>query len=379
MRPGENKLRILFHAAPEYARKHVLKAGLRYPADNDSTSPFTRKAAVQYGWDFAPRMVTCGIRKKVHLRYWHNFIIRDVQVIQQQLSTERADMIAKITVESAAPDSAYIALESFHIGFHAPLGKGITEFNIPFTIHHPQRWWPAGMGEPYTYELLAEVLGKQAKSSKRVSFGLRTITLIRQPDSTGESFYFQVNGQPLYIKGANLLPPPLLQKKTEYDNALQTMLGDCPLNLIRIWGGGVYGDDELYQYADQNGVLVWQDFMFSGTLYPADSLFLKNVEREAEEQILHLRNHPSLALWCGNNEIEVAWKNWGWTKTFHYTPADTLQLMKDYHALFQELLPNKIQFLDQGRSYLSSSPVSNWGKPLDFTRGDNHYWGVWHG
>ncbi|MFI5150949.1 MAG: glycosyl hydrolase 2 galactose-binding domain-containing protein [Bacteroidia bacterium] len=379
LKQGDNKLRIRFHSPPAYVREHMMKSGIRYPADNDSTAPYTRKSPLQYGWDFAPRMLTCGIRQKAHILYWHDLIIRDVQMTTQQLSKARAEMMIHLTLESTRPDTVLIAVEAFQISAHVPVSKGTSEIHIPFTIEHPSLWWPAGMGEPNMYEIAVSAIGKQYKSFRRVSFGLRTVELVNETDSIGTSFFFRVNGKPLYIKGANILPPPLLQKVSDYNTSIQSQFTDLPLNMIRVWGGGVYGDGELYHYADQNGILVWQDFMFSGTLYPGDSAFLQNVEAEARDNILRLRNHPSLALWCGNNEIEVAWKNWGWQKTFHYSTEDTTRLMKDYNSLFRQLLPRLITFLDNGRSYLPSSPISNWGKAGDFKKGDNHYWGVWHG
>ncbi|HXC03558.1 MAG TPA: glycoside hydrolase family 2 protein [Bacteroidia bacterium] len=379
LKPGANQLRILFHSAPDYIRPQCAAAGIRYPADNDSTAPFTRKSPVQYGWDFAPRMITCGIRKRVHLRYWHDFIIRDVHVIRNTLSATQALMTAEITIASSVTDSVHLSLETYGSGKTVLLLPGYNIFRLPFRMAHPKLWWPAGMGEPYLYELQAQAWNTGNKSSHRVSFGLRTVELINQPDSTGQPFYFRVNGEPLYIRGANLVPPPLLQKKADFDNTIQSLMSDCQLNLVRIWGGGIYGDDDFYMYADQNGILVWQDFMFSGTMYPGDSVFLKNVKAEAEDNIIRLRNHPSLALWCGNNEIEVAWKNWGWQKTFHYSSPDSLKLLVAYNSLFKELLPNTLAALDSSRPYFSSSPQSNWGKADDFTKGDNHYWGVWHG
>lgn len=151
------------------------------------------------------------------------------------------------------------------------------------------------------------------------------------------------------------------------------------MNMIRIWGGGEYLDDEFYTQCDVNGIMVWQDFMFANTMYPSDTAFLNNVKEEAEFQVKRLSRHPCIALWCGNNEIEVAWKNWGWQEKYNYTPEQIKELEKGYNRIFNDILPDAVKKYGNGVNYLSSSPVSNWGKPEDFTKGDCHYWGVWHG
>jgi beta-mannosidase len=151
------------------------------------------------------------------------------------------------------------------------------------------------------------------------------------------------------------------------------------VNMIRVWGGGIYEDDYFYQLADENGILVWQDFMFSGAMYPSDSAFMVLVKAEAAYNVKRLRNHPSLALWCGNNEIQVAWDNWGWQQTYSLSKASADSMYSGYKKIFDEVLPAAVSSLDSGVFYFPSSPQSNWGKPADFKSGDNHYWGVWHG
>jgi len=379
LRPGNNQIRVLFH---NDAPAEVLKSTIpffRYPAANDSTSPYTRKSPLQYGWDFAPRMITCGIRKRAHLRIWKDFMVRDLHIIQKALSTTSALMVADATIESEIDDSVTCILGMEKISKRILLKKGINHCLLPFYISHPILWWPSGMGEQHLYETQLHVHGPNSSCSVTASYGLRTIEVNTQPDAYGQSFYLTINGQPMYVKGANLVPKPLLNKNDNPDADLLNSLTECGINLVRIWGGGLYGDDDFFRSADQNGILVWEDFMFAGTMYPGDEAFLNNVEKEAEDNIIRLRNHPSLALWCGNNEIEVGWKNWGWEKEFHYSKADSMRLMKDYTRLFDELLPAKVSSLDSGRYYFSSTPMSNWGKADDLKKGDNHYWAVWHG
>jgi beta-mannosidase len=379
LKTGTNHLRILFHTDASSIVLQNQKPFFRFPADNDSTSPYTRKSALQYGWDFAPRMVTCGIRKRVHLKVWKDFVIRDVHMIQKELTPSKATLIAETTIESVISDSVTLVIEPTAFSKRVYLCKGINHVQISFHLDDPELWWPNGMGEPHMYEARVVAYGRRFRSSYRVAYGLRTLDIISKKDSLGKSFYLRLNGIPLYVKGANLVPPPLLLKKEFSVADLLTPVVEGGMNMVRIWGGGLYGDDDFYLAADQSGILIWQDFMFTGTMYPGDTAFLRNVEQEAEQNIIRIRNHPSLALWCGNNEIEVAWNDWGWKKQFHYNRADSIRMMHDYDALFRALLPGKVMSLDSGRFYFSSTPMSNWSKTDDLKKGDNHYWGVWHG
>jgi beta-mannosidase len=149
--------------------------------------------------------------------------------------------------------------------------------------------------------------------------------------------------------------------------------------MLRIWGGGTYGSDELYQLCNENGILIWQDFMFACAMYPGDSGFANNVNEELKDQIIRLRNHPSLAIWCGNNEIDEGWKNWGWQKQYNYSTIDSARVAMHYFSLFEEQIKEAVQNLDGNRFYWPSSPSIGWGRKESLTQGDAHYWGVWWG
>ncbi|MBZ5640759.1 MAG: ABC transporter permease, partial [Acidobacteriia bacterium] len=208
-----------------------------------------------------------------------------------------------------------------------------------------------------------------------VKIGLRTVELRQQADSWGKSFEFVVNGRPIFAKGTNWIPAdsfPSRMTGNRYRNLLRSCR-DTHMNLIRVWGGGIYEDDEFYNLCDEMGLLVWQDFMFSCTLYPADEAFLENVRQEAIDNVTRLRNHPCLALWCGNNEIETGWFDWGWRKKY---PA---QFWENYQRLFHETLQEICARLDPVRPYWPSSPSSNQDDPPHSEKvGDVHFWGVWH-
>ncbi|MEO6252175.1 MAG: glycoside hydrolase family 2 protein [Ferruginibacter sp.] len=210
---------------------------------------------------------------------------------------------------------------------------------------------------------------------------IKITTLVQQKDSLGTSFYFVKDGKPIYAKGANWIPGdvflPRLTKK-DYRKMLLSAK-DANMNMLRVWGGGVYESDDFYDLCDSLGIMVWQDFMFAGGMYPGDEAFMTNVREEVKYQIRRLRHHPSIVLWCGNNEVEEAWKNWGWQDQFNLHGADSSKVWYDYKRLFQDSLKKWVDEFDGMRPYISTSPKNGWGHKESFTEGDSHYWGVWWG
>lgn len=186
-----------------------------------------------------------------------------------------------------------------------------------YQITSPKLWWPNGLGDPYLYDLAVELTsGNKLVDRSLTHFGVRTIKLVNQPDEIGTSFYFEVNGFPVFMKGANYIPQDIFLTEVTPDR-YQKLIADAKganMNMLRVWGGGIYENDLFYQLCDQNGILVYQDFMFAGSMYPDFDDFKQNIKEEVAYNIKRLRNHPCIALWCGNNEIEVAWANWGWQK-----------------------------------------------------------------
>jgi beta-mannosidase len=211
--------------------------------------------------------------------------------------------------------------------------------------------------------------------------GLRTVELVTEPDSVGESFLFRVNGREIFARGANVIPLDHFTPRA--DSAAYRVLFDAAahsnMNMLRVWGGGVYERDLFYDLADEYGILIWQDFMFANGLYPGDAEFLASVRAEARDQVRRLRNHPSVALWCGNNEIEEGWVNWGWQESLGYGPEETRAARAAYDALFHGVLPGVVEEMDPQRRYWPSSPSIGWGHPESLEQGDSHYWGVWWG
>ena len=389
LKQGTNQLEVLFHSPIKMAMPLHEKSKYTYPADNDRSeehlSVYTRKAPYHYGWDWGPRFVTSGIWRPIKINAWNDARITDVHFVQKSLTEEKAELSFEYEIESTTAEKATISLsfgDAIKTNKEVDLKKGINKATINITVDKPEYWWPNGMGEQKLYAATSELkTNSHLLDSKTQKIGLRTIEVINEPDSLGVSFYFKVNGIPTFMRGVNYIPNDcFLGRMTDsiYQNNFDDLLASN-MNMIRFWGGGVYEDDRFFELADEKGILLWQDFMFACTMYPSDDAFLANVAKEADYNIKRLRNHPSLAIWCGNNEVKVGWHNWGWQQTYGYTEENQKELWDGYNKLFNQLLPNKLKELDPERFYYDSSPISNWGDVKDMKIADNHYWGVWWG
>ncbi|AZQ61618.1 glycoside hydrolase family 2 protein [Flammeovirga pectinis] len=386
-----NTLEVYFHSPIKMTKPLRDKAGYEYPADNDARaekfSIYSRKAPYSFGWDWGPRFVTSGIWRDINLMVWKTAKIEDVYIQQVSLTDQKAELTATVEVYSDQKTTAKIRLKADEHTFSSQkkeitLEKGKNTITLQATIDQPERWWPNGLGEQRRYAISTDLMVEEEIVDQKIEkIGLRTVELINEPDSLGESFFIKVNGQPVFMKGVNYIPQdsflPSVTKE-RYDWMIESMTS-VHMNMVRIWGGGIYESDYFYDQCDEKGLLVWQDFMFACTLYPGDKDFVKKVKAEAEYNIKRLRNRPSIALWCGNNEVGVAWDNWGWQDSYGWSKEVQDQLVADYNRLFKEVLPEMVNTYDKGRFYFPSSPISNWGKLEDFSKGDNHFWGVWHG
>jgi len=354
---------------------------------NKKVSIFTRKAGYHFGWDWGPRLVTSGIWKPVYIQAWNGGRLTNLQVIQHELTDEQAMMKAVVELEANGLKEGELVLYS---NGEVLARRKINDADhtasaeIPFVIDEPERWWPNGMGEQPLYDIRVELIsaGKILHTiSERI--GLRTIELVTNQDEVGNTFHFVVNGRPLFMKGANYIPQDsFLDRVTpeRYAHVIQSA-ADANMNMLRVWGGGIYEKDIFYDLCDEKGILVWQDFMFACSMYPGDSLFLDNVRHEAVDNVKRLRNHPSIALWCGNNENLSAWYRWGWRETVieEQGPDVADRLWKAYRDVFHVILPEVIGQEDPDRYYWGSSSSAGLGKPDNLTQGDLHYWGVWWG
>lgn len=388
---GENTVKIIFRSPINEVMPRFQDNGFTYPAENDKSeerlSVFTRKAPYHYGWDWGPRFVTSGIWRNVYLETVNEISIADVYVQQEQLSEESAQLNFKISLSDTGQFSGTLAIECLNVnGLSQQIDISINanqrELNIPLSINEPSLWWPNGLGEAFLYQFKVSLSSnKQCITAKEVVIGLRTIEVINEKDEFGESFYLKVNGQPTFMKGANYIPSDSFLSRVS-ESKYQRIFDDAVaanMNMLRVWGGGIYENDEFYQLADQHGILIWQDFMFACSLYPADDSFLSTVADEVEYNVKRLRNHACIALWCGNNETEMGIEFWQWPTTFNYSNELYEQLKQDYTKLFKDVLPELVNRFDPNRFYFSSSPIGYWENKDDDNRGDNHYWGVWHG
>ena len=384
LKPGDNVLRIKFRSPINEILPVMAKMNYELPAVNDQgekTSPYTRKAPYQYGWDWGPRFVTSGVWKPVDLNAWDKARIEDLNIRQKELKKESAGLSAEVEVIASTNADATIEIENLTdkktvVKQPVKLMPGTNTVALPFVVANPKLWYPVGYGEQPLYHFRAKLIVNNKTIDQTVKrTGLRTIELRQQPDQYGKSFEFIVNGIPVFAKGGNWVPAdsfPTRITRERYRKLLQSAR-DANMNTVRVWGGGIYEADDFYDAADEMGLLVWQDFMFACSMYPGDGAFLDNVRQEAVDNVKRLRNHPSIAIWVGNNEIETAWMHWGWKDKL---PA---KLWDDYKKIFLGVLPEVVGELDPSRAYWSSSPSSNFEDDADSQKsGDVHYWAVWH-
>ena len=385
LKSGKNDLRIVFQSPINKKKDEALKSGHQLPAGSEkeevNVSPYVRKAAYQFGWDFAPRFVGCGIWRPIYIRAWNSVRIADVHVQQKELTKSRAIVNLAIELDGTNPKGTYL-LKCDDLEQKVNYKSTSDTLNLTLEINNPELWYPNGYGDQKIYtKTISLYKGKKLIDQKEVRFGLREIELINQKDEFGTSFYFKVNGEDVFCKGANYIPQDVFlpRVKDKQYRKLLIQAKEANMNMIRVWGGGVYEKDLFYDLCDSLGLMVWQDFMFAGTVYPPTYQFRNQVADEVRYNIKRLRNHPSLAIWCGNNEIEVAWHNWGWQKQYNYSQKDSVELWNNYKLIFHEMIPQFIQQLDSQRPYTPTSPLSNWGTAENFKHSSMHYWGVWHG
>ena len=395
LREGENRLQVYFHSPIKVGLPQWETDGFEYPADNDHSkirvSIYSRKAPYSYGWDWGIRLATSGIWRPVTLELYDAARIEDYFVHQEAISKDLAKVNNVLEVKSVAtvPQQAEVVLTySYKDGPKVTEQKSITlqpgcnKISMPVEIANPHLWMPNGWGEAalYDFEMAVKVDGKVVSSEKK-RVGLRSIKVVMEDDKDGKSFYFVVNGQPMFAKGSNLIPDDALLPNVTKERYYQLMkdVKDANHNMIRVWGGGIYEDDRFYDAADEMGILIWQDFIFACTTYPSDPVFLRRVAEEAEYNIKRLRSHASLAMWCGNNEIYEGMRYWGWNKKYE-NPAIWEEMKEGYNKLFHQLLPAIVKELDADRFYMHGSPYeANWGRPHSWKIADSHNWGTWYG
>jgi beta-mannosidase len=392
IKEGENILSVIFESAVKKGKAEAAKLPYTLPGDE---KVFTRKAQYQYGWDWGPRLVTCGIWKPIKLITWETLKIESIYAHTREIkdTAAKVDLIFEINCEEEGYYEVRYNLstgagkrrEQYRMQTQLiALKPGVSTTTVNTTIPFPRIWWCNGMGKRKSPVYTAGIKithGDTLITQQALQFGIRTLELVQDKDSLGSSFYFKLNDVPLFIKGANYIPQHNFLPSVGKDNErkLLMMVKNANMNMLRIWGGGDYPDEEFYKNCDRAGILVWQDFMFACAMYPGNKNFTENAKQEAVEQVKNLRNHPCLALWCGNNEIDEGWQNWGWQKQYNYSKKDSTKIRNDYKKLFHEILPAAVKQNDFNTPYWPSSPSIGWGHKESLQQGDSHYWGVWWG
>lgn len=374
----ENELRLVFESTSKYEKEAQENLSYELP---EGERIFTRKAQFQYGWDWGPKLNTSGIWRPIKLVGWNEFKIDNIFVKELQITHNVADLSIEINkrsnVELDKKIIYHIYLDDSLIKSSEPTYTNYQQYN-KIQIKNPKLWWPHNLGEPYLYDVKVVVKeGRKILDSISVKKGLRTVELVTEKDSIGESFYFKVNGVPVYAKGANYIPQHSFQnevKNNDYERLLSDVV-DANMNMLRVWGGGIYEDDKFYDLCDEKGILVWQDFMFACAMYPGDTEFLDNVAVEAEQNVKRLRNHPSIALWCGNNESSEGWNRWGWQA--NRSEGEKEEIWNNYLKVFDSILPKTVNKYSNA-SYWQTSPKYGRGNPLYKSEGDAHDWWIWH-
>jgi len=386
LHPGENELSVHFAAPLPYARHRLAERYLPNWSVGQHKLPggnWMRKSQCNFGWDWGPQLTTCGIWRDVELLAFDMARLADLHLRQEHEAEGKAvvvrcDIVAERVRETPLQTTVTISYNGETAAEETVRLEG-GRGTATLVIDSPRLWWPRGMGKQPLYDvdvvLTGEIGDTLDRSRRRI--GLRTLRLGREPDEWGESFYFSANGIPFFAKGANWIPADTFPARIDraWYRALLESAAAANMNMLRVWGGGIYEDDTFYELCDELGLCVWQDFMFACAAYPTfDRDFMDSVQAEAEDHVRRLRHHACLALWCGNNELEQGLVREMWT-------VGTMS-WEDYSRLFDQMLPRIVKELDPDTDYWPGSPHSPLGDREDWNNprwGDAHIWDVWHG
>ncbi|MEC9489304.1 MAG: glycoside hydrolase family 2 protein [Halanaerobiales bacterium] len=387
LREGENEIKVHFNSPLPYLRKKDEEFHIPAWSVGDHRlhgGGWLRKQPSNFGWDWGPMLVTMGIWKDIDLIALETARIDEVRVEQNHLETGSVEVDIDLITEKIAAEKLKVQIDFIQSGesiYQNNFEIEAEKAKIEFEVENPELWWPNGMGEQPLYDLEISIFdsGGQKLDSVEKKIGLRELKLITEDDQWGQSFKFAANGKDFFAKGANWIPADAFVSRVERKDYRQLLesASAANMNMLRVWGGGLYEKDEFYEICDELGLTVWQDFIFACGTYPSfDDDFMANVKIEAEENVKRIRHHASLALWCGNNEIEQGIAAQEWNSEKITMPWD------DYQKLFDQLLPEVVADHDPQTDYWPGSPHSPKGDRNDFNNpdwGDAHLWDVWHG
>lgn len=379
--PTQNTLRISFASPVNHVKPLVEKEPLMSPSDSIPGAIYTRKSPCQWGWDWGPKIPTSGIWRSIRLAAYKIGRIEDVHVRQSHRHSGRVTLSVEVNVEKFRRTACGATVKLTHPDgkVEAQEIKSISSTGkCSFVIAKPKLWWPNGYGDQplYSIEAVLKSNGEELHSFTR-RIGLRTISIDQSKDRHGRAFTFVVNGVPIFAKGANWIPADQFPCRISDDHYRHLIwsAARANMNMLRVWGGGIYEDERFYDLCDEYGILIWQDFMFACAQYPVDKAYLDNCRGEAEYNVTRLRSRACLALWCGNNEME-------WFLCMGVGGDKNERWRKMYAKIFHELLPSVCSKLDPDTHYWPSSPSNGMHKPFHDPNGqaagDCHYWEVWH-
>ena len=395
LKVGDNQLTIRFESVFRHDMPRYLDAPYRLMAwpNNDQSdiwlSLYARKAGYHYGWDWGPRLITAGLHGSVYVESWNDWKIQSV--FFKTLSLDKpsartgkartADLQADIEVLSDMECDAFITISRGSqkvCGEKVVLKKGLNSYKLPFTIRNPHLWWSNGLGKAHMEEFTVRVDACGNTASLTDDIGIRTAEVIREDDDQGRKMTVRLNGYDVFCKGANWIPIdnfPHMRERRDYAYLLESA-ALSNMNMIRVWGGGLYESEDFYELCDSLGIMVWQDMAFACGMFPSDSTYLSNVKEEIKDNVRRLRNHPSLVLWCGNNENEISYFEWGWNRTL--THDQRIDYEKGLKKLFYDVIPSTVDAEDGTRYYHPTSPVTG-HSGVPYSMGDAHMWSVWKG
>ena len=404
LHPGENFIAVIIRSPEQAAIREAARLPYPVPASlYPVSSPhrnLIRKAQCMAGWDWGPCLMTGGIYDSIRLIAADGPFIKYIQTRTKAIGPFPADgenrasgpdfsldIFADIEVPEEMDIEAEFTLAGNDISSdyrqvsHYHLAAGTHRISAAMLVKKPKLWWPNGHGNPALYDLFLKTGSDpffRLSHTMHKKIGFRELRVVSEEDDIGRSFKFVVNGKDIFAKGANWIPADALPSRWTrariaglLDSAVQ-----AHMNCLRVWGGGRYESDDFYELCDERGIMIWQDCMFSCALYPSSPEFLSNVEAEITHQVKRLSDHPSIALWCGNNEALGAIT---WYEESKKNPA---RYIVDYDRLTEGVLGRIIRALDPDRCFWPSSPSAG---PNDFSdnwhsdeRGDMHFWSVWH-
>ncbi len=383
LQAGENTLRVIFASAVKEGQRRNARHRLDTVGDGTANilgGNHIRKEQCNFGWDWGPRCVTAGIWRPLRLVGFNTARLSEIDT-RQKHTRSRVDLDITVLAKALGRDALTAAVtlrdgRSVVAEGSTPLRRRRGELRL--TVSNPKLWWPNGMGDQHLYTLEVKLLDRDGKTldTRKQRLGLRTIKCIQKDDKWGRSFYFEVNGQAFFAKGGNWIPADAFQTRVTRDRYADLLrsCAEANMNMLRVWGGGIYEEDAFYDLCDELGLMIWQDFMYACAAYPTDEPeFFANAHAEAVENVKRLRHHACIAFYCGNNEVEMC----GLVKD----DIPHRMLWKDYKAFFDRALAKVVKTHHPEIDYIPSSQYSPTGDRRFSSNpacGDAHVWNVWH-